>query len=126
MKKYYVSSLLITVFLAGCATPSKHYEKLLPLNEVEKQSLTCIQLDQEVSKIQGTLTDIGEVSTADAAMANVGIGAAILRASLGGFNSKDMQLSVDVKEQQDAIQKANDRLLAVTQLQTEKKCLSNR
>ncbi len=124
MKTYYVGALLISVLLAGCATPSKRYEKLMPLNESEKQSLTCAELDQEALKIKAALSNIGEVSTANAAMANFGMGTAILRATLGGFNSKDLQFSVDVKEQKEAIQKANARLSDVTQLHTEKQCPS--
>lgn len=124
MKKLYVGSLLISVLLVGCATPSKHYEQLLPLNEREKQNLTCAELDQEAIKINTTLSTIGEVSTADAAMANFGVGAAILRASLGGFNSSDLQLNADVKAQKDAIQKATNRLAEVEKLQSEKKCVS--
>lgn len=124
MKKLVMGSLVVGFLLAGCATPSKHYEKLLPLNEEEKQNLTCVQLDKEVISIQNELTAIGEVSTVDSAMANLGVGTAILRATLGGFNSKDMQISVDVAEQKDAIQKANERLSDVKLLQTEKQCIS--
>lgn len=122
MKKNYISALFIGLLLVGCATPSKKYVKLSSLNEEEKMSLTCEQISQEIVSIQNQLNEIGEVSSIDAAAANFGVGMAILRASLGGFNSGDLQVKADVEEQRDAIQKANIRLAEVIELQQEKKC----
>lgn len=121
MKKYKTLPLIaLYTVLSACAT--ENYTKLEALSDQHKESMTCELILDDIDKAELVIQKIGEVKTGDKVVSGMGIAAGILRASLGGFNTEDWKVAANVKEQQDALDKANLRLAQLKDLQVEKGC----
>ena len=123
MKK--CNTLLLIVlcsFLSACAT--KSYTKVEALSDQHKEKMTCELIQDDIDQTESVIKQTGDVSTGDKVFSGVGITMGILRASLGGFNTEDWKTAANVKEQQEALDKANLRLAQLKDLQSQKGCVT--
>jgi hypothetical protein len=100
-----IASVVLLAAVGGCAT--KNHGRVSPLSTMEKTSLTCREIDIEISKVQAFMVQISENSKID--------GRSVL-GFLGDFGiGNSMERSAAEKS-------AKQRLDELTALRTERNC----
>lgn len=104
-RSWIVGSVVLLAAVGGCAT--KNHGRVSPLSTMEKTSLTCREIDIEISKVQAFMVQISENSKID--------GRSVL-GFLGDFGiGNSMERSAAEKS-------AKQRLDELTALRTERNC----
>ena len=110
MKTLTIMSIVITVgliTLQGCAT--KHYGRQGELTAYEKDIMTCREIDLEMAKVRGFIDHVNKESE---------FSGKDFLAILGDFGIGNSM------EKSAALESANNRLAALSELKRSKKCLN--